>query len=56
MHRFDLLKRGEDEDCGLAETGLGLANDVGTQNGLRNTLSLDCGIKMLDDRLKNYAR
>ncbi len=55
LYRFDLLKRGEDEDCGLAKTGFGLAYDVGTQNGLWNTLSLDCAVKMLEDRLKKIC-
>jgi hypothetical protein len=47
-----LLKRGKNEDCGLAKAGLCLANDVGTQDGLGDTLSLDCGVDLLDDRLK----
>ena len=39
---LDLLQRGEDEDSGLAETRLGLANDVATQHGLRDACLLHC--------------
>lgn len=39
---LDLLKSGEDEDGSLTKTGLGLAEDVGTENGLWNTDLLDC--------------
>lgn len=41
--RLDLLERGEDEDGGLAQTGLGLAEDVGAKNGLRDADLLDYG-------------
>lgn len=37
-----LLQRSEDEDGCLSETGLGLAEDVVTKNGLRNGNLLDC--------------
>ena len=40
-NRVDLLEGGEDEDGGLAETGLGLAEDIGTQNRLRDANLLD---------------
>ena len=35
------LKGGENEDCGLAETGLGLNEDVCAQNCLRDGTLLD---------------
>lgn len=40
-NRFYLLQGGQDEDCSLSETGLGLAEDVGTKDGLRNADLLD---------------
>jgi hypothetical protein len=40
---LDLLERREYEDSCLTKTGLGLANDIGTQDSLWNALSLDCG-------------
>lgn len=40
---LDLLKGGEDEDGGLSHSGLGLAEDVHSEDRLRNTLLLDCG-------------
>jgi hypothetical protein len=56
LNRLDLLKRRKDEDCGLTKTRLCLADDVGTQDGLRNALSLDCGVGLLDDdRLKSVC-
>lgn len=39
--RVDLLEGGEDEDGGLTETGFGLAEDIGTQNRLRDANLLD---------------
>ena len=39
--RLDLLKCGENEDGCLSETGLGLAEDIGSEDGLRNTHLLD---------------
>jgi hypothetical protein len=42
LDRVDLLKRRQDEDGGLTETGFGLAEDIGSQDGLRNDGLLDC--------------
>ena len=39
--RLDLLKCGENEDGCLSETGLGLAEDIGSEDGLRNAHLLD---------------
>ena len=39
---LDLLKSGEDEDSCLTETGLGLADDITTKHGLRDTCLLHC--------------
>ena len=39
---LDLLKGGEDEDGSLTKTGLGLAEDIGTKDGLWDTHLLDC--------------
>jgi len=39
---LQLLERGQNEDGSLAHTGLGLAEDVHAQNGLRNALVLNC--------------
>ena len=41
-HRLDLLKRRKDEDCSLPKTGLCLAQDIGSKDGLRNAHLLDC--------------
>ena len=41
-HRLDLLKCSENEDGCLSETGLGLAEDIGSKDGLRNAHLLDC--------------
>lgn len=41
-HWLDLLKRRKDKDCSLSETGLCLAQDIGSKNGLRNAHLLDC--------------
>lgn len=38
---LDLLESGQHEDCSLTETGFGLAQDVGSENGLRNADLLD---------------
>ena len=43
---LDLLKRCEDEDGRLSETGFGLAEDVGSKDGLRNAHLLDCSKAM----------
>lgn len=40
---LELLESGQDEHCGLAHTGLGLAQDVHAQNGLWNAFVLNCG-------------
>ena len=39
---LDLLESGEDEDGSLTKTRLGLAEDVGAENCLRNADLLDC--------------
>lgn len=39
---LQLVKGGENEDCGLTETGLGLAKNIDVQNGSRNANLLDC--------------
>jgi len=39
---LQLLERGQNEDGSLAHTGLGLAEYVHAQNGLRNALVLNC--------------
>ena len=41
-HRLDLLKCGENEDGSFSKTGLGLAKDIGSEDGLRNAHLLDC--------------
>lgn len=41
-NRLDLLESGENEDGRLAETGLGLANDVAAEHGLRDACLLNC--------------
>lgn len=40
-----LLKSRKDEDCSLSETRLGLAEHIGTEDGLWNADLLDCGAK-----------
>jgi hypothetical protein len=39
---LDLLQCCKDENCCLPKTRLGLAQDVGSKNGLRNANLLDC--------------
>jgi hypothetical protein len=39
---LNLLKGGEDEYRSLPEARLGLAENIGSENGLRNTNLLDC--------------
>ncbi len=39
---LNLLEGGEDEDCSLTETGLGLADDITTEESLGDTSLLDC--------------
>ena len=41
VHGVELLEHCEDEDGGLTHTGLGLADDILTQDSLRNTLLLN---------------
>ncbi len=41
VNGFQLLQGGQNEDRGLAHAGLGLAEDVHAQNGLRNALVLN---------------
>lgn len=38
---LDLLQGGQHEDCRLAHSRLGLAQDIHAQDGLGNTLMLD---------------
>lgn len=45
---LDLLERAKHEDCRLPETGLGLADDVGAEDGLRDAALLDCGSIVLE--------
>jgi hypothetical protein len=47
---LDLLKCGEDEDCGLTKTRFGLAKDVGTKDGLRDAYLLDCRVNRAEVR------
>jgi hypothetical protein len=42
IDRLDLLEGCEYEDCSLTETGLGLADDIATEEGLGNASLLDC--------------
>lgn len=39
---LDLLKGSQDKDGSLTKTGLGLAEDIGTENSLWNANLLDC--------------
>ncbi len=41
VNGLQLLQGGQNEDRGLAHAGLGLAEDVHAQNGLRNALMLN---------------
>jgi len=41
INGLDLLQAGEHEDGGLSQSGFGLADDIGTENGLRNANLLD---------------
>jgi hypothetical protein len=56
---FYLLQRREDEYGGLSQTRLGLAEDVGSQDGLRDAYLLDCLLRISrvrrDDRQQAYA-
>lgn len=45
-HWLDLLKCRKDKDCSLSETGLCLAQDIGSKDGLRNAHLLDCNEAM----------
>lgn len=42
LNGLDLLQGSQDEDCCLTQTGLGLAQNVGTEDRLRNGVLLDC--------------
>lgn len=54
---LDLLESGQDEDSGLSETRLGLADDVTSEKGLRNAILLNCRIDpMLEYGLARYER
>ena len=39
---LDLLQCRKDKDCSLSESGLRLAQDIGSKDGLRNAHLLDC--------------
>lgn len=43
VHRLNLLKGGQDENGSFTKTRLGLTENVGSENGLRNAVLLDCG-------------
>ena len=43
--RLDLLQGGQHEDGGLAHPGLGLAQDVHAEHGLRDALMLHCKVR-----------
>ncbi len=43
IHGLQLLQRGYDKHGGFAHATLGLADHIHTQDGLRNTLVLNCG-------------
>lgn len=47
-HSIDLLKGADNEDRSLTETRLGLAEDVGADNSLRDANLLDCLVMMLE--------
>jgi hypothetical protein len=47
---LDLLKSSEDEDCGFTKTRFGLAENVGTEDGLRDTYLLDCRVNRAEVR------
>jgi hypothetical protein len=48
-HRIELLKHGNDEDCRLTHTGLGLAQDIHTKNRLRDAFVLHCAREKKQD-------
>lgn len=48
VDRLDLLERSKDKDSSLAHTGLGLADDVHAEDGLRNAFLLDCWVEKRD--------
>lgn len=43
VDRLDLLKSCQDENGSFTKTGLGLAENVGSKDGLRDASLLDCG-------------
>jgi hypothetical protein len=49
-YRLHLLKGGEDEDSGLTKTRFSLAEDIGTEDSLRNGQLLDCRVNRADVR------
>lgn len=51
---FELLQDGEDKDGGLSHTGFGLAEDVLTEDGLRDAFLLDCHTE--EGKLLNKVR
>lgn len=50
IDRLDLLETGKDEDGGLTETGFGLAENIGSENCLRDTNLLNCRVNRADVR------
>lgn len=54
---LDLLEGGEDKDSCLTKARLGLADDITTKKGLRDTCLLNCKIgPMLEYDLARYER
>lgn len=54
-HRLHLLQSGEHENSSLSKTRLRLADDITTQESLRNTCLLDCTIDpMLENGLARF--
>jgi hypothetical protein len=41
--RLQLVEGGQNEDCGLSETGLGLAENIDVENCGWDAVLLDCG-------------
>ena len=48
---FHLLQGCEDEDGGLSETGLGLAEDIVSEDGLGDGNLLNCGARCMSERI-----
>lgn len=43
VHRLDLLEGGQNENGSFTETRFGLTKNVGSKDGLRDAVLLDCG-------------